>query len=112
MRTPLKNTNPLKRSREKTTADTTLVKDFIFQPTKLNTGSVMSYGSRQLDFIDLGDQEEASSAGMTDPNYSSFLKLMKIIQSTEANIAEHVNMFSKYKDIKKKNETIKTHMYI
>lgn len=111
MSTPLTKKNPLKRTREETTANTTLVKDFIIQPKKLNTGSVMSSGRRKLDFIDLGDQEEASSGRMTDPNSFSFLKPMEIIQSMEPNIAEDVNILSKYKEIKQKNGTIKAYMY-
>jgi len=70
--TPVTKTNPLKRTREETTTDTTLVKDFIIQLKKLNIGLLMSSGSRKLDFIDLGDQEEASSVGMIDPNSSFF----------------------------------------
>lgn len=71
----------------------------------------MSSGRRKLDFIDLGDQEEASSGRMTDPNSFSFLKPMEIIQSMEPNIAEDVNILSKYKEIKQKNGTIKAYMY-
>jgi len=36
---------------------------------------------------------------------------MEIIQSTEVNTAKDVNIFSKYMEIKQKNETFKAHMY-
>jgi len=104
-------TNPLNRTTEETTFDPNLVKDSIIQPKNLNIGLIMSSGSRKLDFIDLGDQEEASRIGTTDPNYS-FSKPMEIIQSKEANTAGYVNRFSKYREIKQNNETLKAHMYI
>lgn len=76
----------------------------------------MSSGSRQLELVDLGDLEYISSVRTTDPKTPSSstpfsVEPMEIIHSTETNFVEDSTIFSKFLEIKQKNETLKQKMY-
>ena len=72
----------------------------------------MSSGSKPPKIIDLGDLEDVSSAGTTDPkppytsSTPSSTEPMEIIQSTEMSAKEDTHIFSTFLEVKQKNESL------
>lgn len=105
-----------KRAREETLLATNMIKEYSILHKKLNTELTMSSRSRQPELIDLGDLEDISSAGTTDPKTSSpstpfSAEPMEIIHSTKTISIMDSNIFPIFMEIKQKNETFKSKMY-
>ena len=89
------------------------MKEFILQHKKPKLTSILiSYGEKQ-EIIDLVDTEVSTSTSVrkTPPLASPAREPLEIIQYLDAISSEEKKIFSKFLDIKHKNETLKSNVY-
>ena len=95
------------------------IQEFILQQKKEKTGSTSLTEGGPSKIIDLEEVEvltlQTTSAGTSVPNTPPFVspsrEAMELIQTAENTSTDDLNIFSKFLEIKKKNETIKSNVY-